>query len=168
MQPERCNTDMHKDLSNKSSDSSSRPSSQLSTNGSSGYGSTRSNMDPNSHPPDPSTAKLSSQKDKFGTLRGTKPFDNLPFKVNQKFPQYSSLRIPNRLKTSPCVPESAKLDLAEAEVDSNPDLHAEGVFESGDHLQTSKDQDFLLDYPIPAPRTPKPSLPTYMNLPKSN
>lgn len=169
-QPESCTTDLHKDLANKSSDSSSRPSSQLSTNGSSGYGSTRSNMDPNSHhPPDPSTAKLSSQKDRFGTLRGTKPFHNHPpFKVNQKFPQYSSLRIPNRMKTEPCVPDSAKLDLAEAEVDSNPDLHAEAAFDSGDGLQASKDQDFLLDYPIPAPRTPKPSLPTYMNLPKSN
>ena len=125
---------------------SSRPSSQLSQNGSSGYGSTRSQVGPfgTSNRPSPSASSSSSSSDSNqtnkpkkkrsvwfgGSLRARSSNSEQPSEQiveateikTRGQPQYASLRIPNRIQTSF---EDRGLDLAEAEVDS--DCEAEAV-----------------------------------------
>ena len=117
---------------------SSRPSSQLSQNGSSGYGSTRSQVGPfgTSNRPSPSASSSSSSDSNQtkpkkkrsvwfgGSLRGraasTEPtaeqiVEATEIKTRGQ-PQYASLRIPNRIQATF---EDRGLDLVEAEVDSD-------------------------------------------------
>ena len=127
---------------------SSRPSSQLSQNGSSGYGSTRSQVGPfgTSNRPSPSASSSSSSSDSNqtnkpkkkrsvwfgGSLRGRSSNSEHSNAASEQIveateiktrgqPQYASLRIPNRIQASF---EDRGLDLVEAEVDSDCEAEA--------------------------------------------
>lgn len=116
----------------------SRPSSQLSQNGSSGYGSTRSQVGPfgASNRPSPASSTSSTSKtakakrsvwfgNSGGSLRAVKPppeQSEPPIAKTRGGPQYASLRIPNRIRHHSSEHfEDRGLDLAEAEVDSDVD-----------------------------------------------
>ena len=120
---------------------SSRPSSQLSQNGSSGYGSTRSQVGPfgTSNRPSPSSESSSAGESAPNThnpikkknksvwfMRGQRsgsaelrppPAEAEVVAKTRGNPQYASLRIPNRIRRLSY--EDRGLDLAEAEVDSD-------------------------------------------------
>ena len=118
---------------------SSRPSSQLSQNGSSGYGSTRSQVGPfgigTSNRPSPSSESSSAGESTSAASNNLtkKKSKSVWFMRNNRSgsaelrpaetaktrgnPQYASLRIPNRIRRLSY--EDRGLDLAEAEVDSD-------------------------------------------------
>ena len=93
-----------------------RPSSQLSHNGSSGYGSTRSQLGQTgtSNRPSPDSSTSSSSSSSKAGKRSI--WWGQPGK-----PQFASLRIPNRIRSQgdlPSLVSEEGLDLAEAEIDS--------------------------------------------------
>ena len=182
--------------------SASRPSSQLSQNGSSGYGSTRSQVAPFStnhwaalpSNKSPSASSESSESSVHSTASDTKQLatwggsmrgynrriEEAMTKARQNYPQFSSLRIPSRVRhhlrrpgtANGDIPSSVMeeeeefdpgLDLIEAEVDSM------GGIEDNNNRKMAGDQSQQqqLDEhgnPVPAPRMPREK-PCYMNMP---
>ena len=119
---------------NTNATTSSRPSSQLSQNGSSGYGSTRSQVGPfgTSNRPSPSSESSSAGESEKNNpkkksksvwfMRGQRSGSSAELRAPETAktrgnPQYASLRIPNRIRRLSY--EDRGMDLAEAEVDSD-------------------------------------------------
>jgi hypothetical protein len=171
---------------------SSRPSSGLSQNGSSGYGSTRSQVGPfasKSGSKSPTTESDSSAAEQqhrmfrrltWGSMRGytNRRIEAAVCRAKQSYPQFASLRIPNRI-LSPVVvvgeglPSPAEevdrelseeidagIDLIEAEVEEEKRIAAASAANSGLVVMAVPAEAGTSMEPVPAPRVNNP----YMNM----
>ncbi|XP_059086621.1 hemicentin-1-like isoform X5 [Tigriopus californicus] len=176
--------EMGVDVGSSQHPNSSRPSSQLSQNGSSGYGSTRSQVCPfsntnraahiaegnNKSPSTSSEESVGEMGQKLATwgsmrvpaLDSRSDNPTIVRASKQPQPQFASLRIPNRIRVQP---SEGQLRVRPHDIPSRLEEEEEVEEDPGlDLIDAEVESDDGQDGPIPAPRGPR-QRPCYMNMP---